>query len=223
MEYTDAIIYEVPEVAKFKFARISGTNYVTIGKSIQYLPFDILNHKTYYIEPTTKYESIATDFEILACVKPPVCPSSPCGTFINYDTVNGIYDPEYCGFKAGFYADGTDVYVGSVNNAVCFNESLVPTRLSTNYPAGGYTPSCGVETFETETVKYLLNHSNLQWIKVNYQNMTSTNAITLESPGVGTYKIARINAVTSSGFKYVTIGKSLQTFAKDLQNHDTYW
>lgn len=70
------------------------------------------------------------------------------GTFVAYDTVNGITDLELNGVAAGTFYDGTTVYIGHSDNSECFNQLNCPSRISTNSSGPGGEFEVKVEKFE---------------------------------------------------------------------------
>lgn len=53
---------------------------------------------------------------------------SSLGSFVPFDTVNGLSGPKTYGFSAGTFEDGTQAYVGYGDNSGCYAQNNCPGR-----------------------------------------------------------------------------------------------
>lgn len=119
----------------------------------------------------------------------------------SYSRVRNPMSDSMPGFFSGYYLDGTKVYPGTGVFPNCANHQRAARISSAKVSA--YT-SCnmpGSDHFVATNVKYFIDHPNLQWTHVDFEDVRDTPGAIL----INTYYFLRFN-LTSNGRSYQQIG-----------------
>ncbi|KAG5667391.1 hypothetical protein PVAND_015372 [Polypedilum vanderplanki] len=217
------IRYTTPTGFDYAYGRIrvtasNGQRYITVGK----VHLTILDAGIWY---WTEFGTGRSEFgyEVLACRKEPIPPPPPlCSiTLVKYNALTNPTAPRSNGIYIGNFFDGSDVYVGVINQTdgiPCFYEHSYPARITTNGTnPGGYT-ECVIDDFSNTNVYYLKNDPNFIWVETNSTAVTSVpNLIRYTTPTGFDYAFGRIRLTASNGKSYITVGKVHLTIFDDAR------
>lgn len=116
------------------------------------------------------------------------------GTFVPYDPVNAVSAPEVNGFQGGVhYADNvTKQFVAYCDGTPCSNQNPVSCCLRLVNGPGCYVTCGGGLKFDNKSVKYLLNHPQLTWVKTDTTAMQSLPNVLQVSGNGGIFFFGRV-------------------------------
>lgn len=188
---TDQDMNDVPGILKisglhrFYFGRRMYNGKMLLGKVNTDLPCFLCNIN-YFWQWTVDGEKGYKDFEVLTCKQRTSIPSAPveprgdipCGTYVQYFPTAFPTGPEIYGFKSGEIFETGENYstyagYGTYNGLACAGYPI-PSVIST-FPEeeGAYLPCGGSRLKDTDSVYYVLNHPNLQYVRTNIDDVNN--------------------------------------------------